>query len=221
MPRSVRPLFVNHYGSSEIYTFTTEPRAAAKPGSAGKAGLNQRIRVVKFCADSPDARAAIGEEGQIIADMASDEAFEGYWRRPDADAHALRGAWYLTGDTGYFDAEGDLFVTGRVARRRCAGPRHCIAGGGRAFFERRQDQRLSRQLVLPVRRDGVDMPDSIKQPNALYVDLRDDPDADQWQRLLGACGASLGATAPDWLMVRDQVLRLLQRDQSLNLVVAG
>src|ERR1700720_2174928 len=25
-------LFVNHYGSSEIYTFTTEPRAAAKPG---------------------------------------------------------------------------------------------------------------------------------------------------------------------------------------------
>jgi hypothetical protein len=129
--------------------------------------------------------------------------------------------WYFTGDTGYFDAEGDLFVTGRVARRRCAGPRHCIAGGGRAFFERRRDQRLSRQLVLPVRRDGVDMPDSIKQPNALYVDLRDDADADQWQRLLGACGASLGATAPDWLMVRDQVLRLLQRDQSLNLVVAG
>jgi 2-furoate---CoA ligase len=32
--------FVNHYGSSEIYPFTTEPRAAAKPGSAGNAGLN-------------------------------------------------------------------------------------------------------------------------------------------------------------------------------------
>jgi hypothetical protein len=31
-------LFVNHYGSSEIYTFTVEPRAAAKPGSAGKPG---------------------------------------------------------------------------------------------------------------------------------------------------------------------------------------
>jgi 2-furoate---CoA ligase len=48
-------LFVNHYGSSEIYTFTTEPCAAAKPGSAGKAGLNQRIQVVKFGADSPEA----------------------------------------------------------------------------------------------------------------------------------------------------------------------
>ena len=44
----------------------------------------------------------------------SDEAFEGYWRRPDADARALHGGWYFTGDTGYFDGNGDLFVTGRV-----------------------------------------------------------------------------------------------------------
>ena len=55
-----------------------------------------------------------GENGQIIADIASDEAFEGYWRRPDADARALLAGWYFTGDTGYVDAEGDLFVTGRV-----------------------------------------------------------------------------------------------------------
>jgi 2-furoate---CoA ligase len=41
-------LFVNHYGSSEIYTFTVEMAAARKPGSAGKAGLNQWIRVVKL-----------------------------------------------------------------------------------------------------------------------------------------------------------------------------
>src|SRR6516225_961303 len=32
-------LFVNHYGSSEIYTFTVEPRAAAKPGSTSVFGL--------------------------------------------------------------------------------------------------------------------------------------------------------------------------------------
>jgi len=107
-------LFVNHYGSSEIYTFTVEPHAAAKPGSAGKAGLNQRIRVVRLGAGSADAQTAPGEEGQIVADMASDEAFEGYWRRPDADIRALRQGWYFTGDTGYIDADGDLFVTGRV-----------------------------------------------------------------------------------------------------------
>jgi 2-furoate---CoA ligase len=107
-------LFVNHYGSSEIYTFTIEQNAAAKPGSAGRAGINQRIRVVKLGADHPDELAAPGEEGEIIALILSDEAFDGYWRRPDADATALRHGWYFTGDTGYFDKDGDLFVTGRV-----------------------------------------------------------------------------------------------------------
>jgi hypothetical protein len=55
-------LFVNHYGSSEIYIFAVEPRAAAKRGSAGKAGLNQRIWVVPLGADSADARAMTAEE---------------------------------------------------------------------------------------------------------------------------------------------------------------
>ena len=104
-------LFVNHYGSSEIYTFTVCPDAPAKPGSAGKAGLNQRIRVRSL----DGTRDALpGEEGEIAAMLASDEAFEGYWRRPDADARALRDGWYNTGDTGWLDADGDLFVTGRV-----------------------------------------------------------------------------------------------------------
>jgi 2-furoate---CoA ligase len=107
-------LFVNHYGSSEIYTFTVEPDAAAKPGSAGKAGLNQRIRVARLGSEDPAALAATGEEGQVVADLASDEAFAGYWRRPDADARAIRAGWYFTGDTGYFDKDGDLFVTGRT-----------------------------------------------------------------------------------------------------------
>lgn len=106
--------FANHYGSSEVYTFTVNQDAVAKPGSAGRAGLNQRIRVVKFEATSSDDLAAPGEEGQIIADLAGDEAFEGYWNRPDADQKSLREGWYFCGDTGYFDKDGDLYVTGRV-----------------------------------------------------------------------------------------------------------
>ena len=107
-------LFVNHYGSSEIYTFTIEQNAPAKPGSAGRAGINETVRVMTLGAKSVDELAAAGEEGEIIALAASDEAFEGYWRRPDADAKALRQGWYFTGDTGFVDRDGDLFVTGRV-----------------------------------------------------------------------------------------------------------
>tara|TARA_R110002167_G_scaffold204404_1_gene408462 strand:+ start:28330 stop:29874 length:1545 start_codon:yes stop_codon:yes gene_type:complete len=107
-------LFVNHYGSSEIYTFTIDQQASLKPGSSGRSGLNQRIRVVPINAISPGSHVRPLEEGQIIADVSSDEAFEGYWNRPDADAKSLREGWYFTGDTGYFDSNGDLFVTGRV-----------------------------------------------------------------------------------------------------------
>ena len=117
--RSFQPeLFVNHYGSSEIYTYTINQNAVAKPGSAGKAGINARIRVIKLEQDPESSNsfmfAEANEEGQIICDLAGDEAFEGYWKRPDADAKSLRNGWFLTGDTGYFDDSGELFVTGRV-----------------------------------------------------------------------------------------------------------
>jgi 2-furoate---CoA ligase len=115
LSETFRPeLFVNHYGSSEIYTFTIDQDAPAKPGSAGKAGINQQVKVVKLNAASVSEVAAVGEEGEIAALLAGDESFEGYWQRPDADARALREEWYFTGDTGYVDADGDLFVTGRV-----------------------------------------------------------------------------------------------------------
>ena len=107
-------LFVNHYGSSEIYTFSICQNAARKPGSAGRAGINTRLRVVKLDSHSPEALAKPLEEGQIIADLHGDEAFAGYHKRPDADAKSLHDGWYFTGDVGYFDAAGDLFVTGRV-----------------------------------------------------------------------------------------------------------
>jgi 2-furoate---CoA ligase len=72
------------------------------------------VRVVKLGAKSADEAADAGEEGEIVALLAGDESFEGYWRRPDADAKALRDGWYFTSDTGYIDGDGDFFVTGRV-----------------------------------------------------------------------------------------------------------
>ena len=69
---------------------------------------------MKLAARSASDLASTGEEGEIIALLAGDESFEGYWKRPEADAKSLREGWYFTGDTGFVDKDGDLFVTGRT-----------------------------------------------------------------------------------------------------------
>jgi 2-furoate---CoA ligase len=109
--------FVNHYGSTEIYTFSVRANVASKPGCAGRPGLHSRLRVVEASTDrrvGPDETVEAGTKGEIIASLDSDEAFAGYWNRPDADARALRDGWYFTGDMGYVDGEGELWVAGRV-----------------------------------------------------------------------------------------------------------
>jgi 2-furoate---CoA ligase len=93
-------IFVNHYGSTEIYTFSIHRDQKRKPGCAGRAALNARLR--------------LGEDDEIECHLGSDEAFEGYWHRPDATEKAIRDGWYRTGDVGRIDADGDLWVIGRV-----------------------------------------------------------------------------------------------------------
>ena len=93
-------VFVNHYGSTEIYTYTIGRDQLGKPGCAGRPAVNARLR--------------LAENGEICAHLSSDEAFSGYWNRPDADARAIDGDWYLTGDTGHLDDDGDLWIDGRV-----------------------------------------------------------------------------------------------------------
>jgi 2-furoate---CoA ligase len=106
---------VNHYGSTEIYTFTIGPDGARKPGCAGRAGIFSRVRLVEpEVGASPEALVGTGEQGQVIVSMASPEAFGGYWKRPDADTKAIRDGWYYTGDLATADEEGDLWVSGRV-----------------------------------------------------------------------------------------------------------
>ncbi len=68
-------VFVNHFGSTEIYTFTIGPDARTKPGCAGRAGVFSRVRLV----DPLDPATAVqrGTQGQVAVSMASPEAFAG------------------------------------------------------------------------------------------------------------------------------------------------
>jgi len=68
---------------------------------------------VEVYVQSPEgARLPAGAEGEIT--LRGAHLLAGYWKRPDADATALRDGWFHTGDLGIVDAEGYVCITGRI-----------------------------------------------------------------------------------------------------------
>jgi long-chain acyl-CoA synthetase len=53
--------------------------------------------------------------GQPVGEVAirGTLVMKGYWNRPEATAAVLRDGWFYSGDLGYFDRRGNLFITGR------------------------------------------------------------------------------------------------------------
>jgi len=76
-------------------------------GSVGKAMKNIEGKIV-----DPQAQE---EGGPAVGEVAlrGPVVMKGYWNRPDATAAVLRDGWFYTGDLGYFDSSGHLFLTGR------------------------------------------------------------------------------------------------------------
>jgi len=76
-------------------------------GSVGKPlkGVEARIVDPQAAADDTPASGEVILRGPIV--------MKGYWNRPDATSDVLKDGWLYTGDLGYFDRDGNLFITGR------------------------------------------------------------------------------------------------------------
>jgi long-chain acyl-CoA synthetase len=76
-------------------------------GSVGKAmkGVEGKVIDPQPQEDGGPATGEIALRGAVV--------MKGYWNRPDATDAVMRDGWFYTGDLGYFDAHGNLFLTGR------------------------------------------------------------------------------------------------------------
>jgi 2-furoate---CoA ligase len=107
--------FVNHYGSTELYTHAVCDSANEKLNCLGRAGINTAVRVVEpndFGQLDPTATVEPEKVGELIVNASSPEASDGYLS--DTRGRALADGWFFTGDLGYRDENGDLFIVGRV-----------------------------------------------------------------------------------------------------------
>ncbi len=97
------------YGLSECAGATGDrvsgPR---KPGSCGRAFCNQ---VATF--DAAGRPTAPGQPGEIV--VRGPSVFDGYFADPQATQRVIRNGWFHTGDIGYLDEDGFLFLTGRAS----------------------------------------------------------------------------------------------------------
>ncbi|MEW9050878.1 MAG: fatty acid--CoA ligase [Neobacillus sp.] len=109
---------IQAYGMTEMgpaITFLSEHDQLRKVGSAGQAALNHEIRIVRTREDGPsdpDDVVPAGETGEII--VRGPSMLVGYFNREEATEKALYKGWYHSGDIGYLDEDGFLFVNDRV-----------------------------------------------------------------------------------------------------------
>jgi len=98
---------VNFWGMTESSAHVTcQPLdGTGKPGSVGGALPGWDLKIV----DDNDRKLPAGGVGEIIV---RGPIMEGYYNNPRATAEIVKGSWLYTGDMGWLDREGQLFLSG-------------------------------------------------------------------------------------------------------------
>ena len=112
----------------EEHKLEGSPKEIKRLESAGKPFREGEIRIV----DEQGHDAPIGVPGEIIA--RSDRAMKGYWKSPEETAETIKDGWLHTGDVGWMDEDGYIYLVDRK--------KDMIISGGENIYSREVEEVL-------------------------------------------------------------------------------
>jgi len=123
---------VEGYGLSE-----SSPVACCNPlkgvNKAGSVGVPVPATIIEIASlDDPQRLAPQGERGEVV--IRGPQVMAGYWRKPEATASVLRDGRLRTGDVGYLDDDGYLFLVDRI--------KDIIIAGGYKIYPRNVEEAI-------------------------------------------------------------------------------
>ena len=188
--------YIDAYGLTETVggdTFMEPGREIEKIGSTGRAIAHVEIEI----RDDAGNKVAPGENGEIC--LRGPKVTKGYWKDPQKTASAFFGDWFRTGDVGYLDTDGFLYLTDRKKDMIISGGENIASSEvERVIYELPQVREVA-VIGLPDARWG-------EKPVAIVV-LADGADL-AMPALSDHCRARLaGFKVPKQLVIRDSLPR--------------
>ena len=99
-------------GMSEVSTYiSNRPGEPIRPGSPGRPQRGRRVAILPVEGGSQPLEP--GEVGLLAVHRSDPGLMLGYWNRPEEEAQAFRGEWFVGGDLAEFDADGYVWHHGR------------------------------------------------------------------------------------------------------------
>ncbi len=187
---------VQVYGSTEtgpIAAYTPATEAARKPASTGKVAVHCELRIVDEAGDEVE----VGNKGEIL--VRGENLMTAYWCDAEATREVFTDQWLHTGDVGHLDAEGFLYVDGRI--------KDMIISGGENIYPALIENLLSaRPEIEEVA--VVGRPDDYWGEVAVAVVVTSEGSALDAEQVLGFCSGQISRfSCPREVIVVEQLPR--------------
>jgi fatty-acyl-CoA synthase len=188
--------YIDAYGLTETCggdTFMEAGREIEKIGSTGRAIAHVEIEI----RDDRGNRLAPGENGEIC--LRGPKITQGYWKDPEKTAAAFFGDWFRSGDVGYLDEDGFLYLIDRK--------KDIIISGGENIASSEVERVI---YELPQVREVavIGMPDERWGEKPVAIAVLADGGALTLQQLADHCRTRLASfKVPKQLIIRDSLPR--------------